>query len=315
MKASGVLVGALLLSACSGGAPDLSARGDADVPVPPGLESGCPPENTPPRYPDGDLPSGAVAVRLCPGAPTIAYTGARVGPHVQPPLDELTTDVARVLDVVNGLPEFEAGNGCPLDAGAKLVYWFRYPGGDARAVGYHEGGCHTLTVGPDRDYSNGERVATAFADALLAQRTHAEARPPAGTDHPSCPVPAMTTPRSVLPSVPLAMTQATWCKGVAPGRGREAAIPAPLLRRLNEALLGAPTEQRYRCDPPIYWQSIEGVNTWDDRVSYQVAGCHVVARTGYGRDNITTTYKADPDVLAAIAALPQGPVQRWDRES
>ena len=314
MKVMGALLVVLLLAACAGPA-NTADDGRPEVPVPKALESGCPPADAPLRYPSGDLPDGAVAVRLCPGALTVAYTGDPLGTPIQAPVDELTTDVAALVDIVNGLPEFEPGTDCHFDDGPHHVYWFRYPNGDARAVAYNEAGCHTLTVGEEHGYLNGARLATAFADTLLAQRANSQPPSAVATEGPACPTPPMSEPTSVLPHVPLAMTHATWCQGVAPYRLRATAIPEPLLRRLNEALLGEPTEARDRCRMPSYGQTIEGLTAWGDRVSYLVPGCRVVARTGYGRDNVTTTFEADPDLLAAIESLPPGPVQRWPRES
>lgn len=319
MKVWGALIVMLMVSACSSDAPNILDRGasaeptTSRVPVPGGLESGCPPEDTPLRYPDGDLPSGAIAVRLCPGAPTIGYDGARIGPHVQGPGNELTTGISPLIDLVNGLPEFQPDTACHLDAGANLAYWFRYPDGDARAVSYYEGGCHTLAVDEDLGRLEGERLASAFANAIATQRAQSDAPPPQ-SDAPSCPLPPMSEPTSVLPSTPFAMTHATWCRVVGPYRQRAAAIPAPLLQRINQTLLGEPTKERDRCPSPAYVQTIEGINQWGDRVSYLVSGCRVVARTGYGRDRITTTYESDPDVITELAALRLGPVERWERE-
>lgn len=63
-----------------------------------------------------------------------------------------------------------------------------------------------------------------------------------------------------------------------------------------------------------YSSTLEGVTVWGDRVSLLVPGCRVVARTGFGRDNMSTEYEAAPQFLAAIKALPLGPVQRWASE-
>ncbi len=307
MKVLGALLIVWLLAACTEQA-STADEVDPKVPVPKSLESNCPPTDTPLRYPSGDLPEGAVAVRLCPGALTVAYTGDPIGIPVQGPADELITGVAELVDLVNGLPAFEAGSDCHFDDGPHHVYWFRYPDGDARAVAYAEGGCHTLAVGEELAYRNGERLATAFASALLDQRAQTTPPASAATETITCATPPMSEPISVLPAAaPLAMTQAVWCEGVAPYRMRSAVIPGPLLQRVNDSLLGKPTEARDRCRMPSYGQTIEGRTAWGDRVSYLVPGCRVVARTGYGRDNITTTVEADPALLAAIKALPLGP--------
>ena len=268
----------LLLGACAGEA-NIVDDASPEVPAPNALESGCPPADAPLRYPSGDLPEGAVAVRLCPGALTVAYTGDPSGTPIQPPTDELTTDVAALVDLVNGLPAFEPDTECHFDDGPHHVYWFRYPDGDARAVAYTEGGCHTLTVGEERGYLNGERLATAFADTLLDQRASSQPPSTVATEGPACPMPPLSEPVSVLPHVPLAMTQATLCRGVAPYRMRAGAIPAPILRRINQTLIGEPTEARDRCPMRSYGQTIKGLNASVDRVCYPVLGCPVVVRT------------------------------------
>ena len=81
-------------------------------------------------------------------------------------------------------------------------------------------------------------------------------------------MPPMSLPISTLPHVPLAMTAATWCEGVGPYRMRATLIPAPHLQRINEALLGDPTDQRDDCEPSAYGRAIEGITAWGDRVYY-----------------------------------------------
>lgn len=295
----------LLLAGCGGSASsDPASLGDSTAPVPERLTEGCPPDDTPLRLTDGDLPSGAIGVRLCPGAPFVGADGTRHGPLVQPVADELITGVEPLVDLVNGLAVYEP-RGCPLDGGPDLVYWFRYPDGDARAVAYGEYGCHTLAAGEDVGRENGEELAQAFADALLAQR--AATKPATSREQqpaPECPPPTDQREIGVLPQVPMALNTATWCEVVRPSRMQSATVPPALVRRLNEQLLGNPVEGRDRCKPVGYWQSIEGVNEWGDRVSYFVASdCRVYTRVGYGRDTSTATFEASPDLIQALRAL------------
>ncbi|WP_322919399.1 hypothetical protein [Nocardioides renjunii] len=308
---------AAVLAGCSGStAPDTLPLGDSTAQVPPGLEVGCPPDDTALRLPISDLPPGAAGVRLCPGAPVVGRDGTRHGPFVQPVSDELTTGVESLVDLVNGLPEHEPG-ACQLDGGPLLVYWFRYPDGDARAVAYGERGCHTLTAGEGLVREDGEKLAHAFADALRSQR--AASAPPVMTQErrktPKCGLPNTETPVSMLPQLPPTMTDATWCQGVAPYRMRTASVPASLVRRLNEGLVGEPVEGRDPCKPVTYGESIEGVNEWGDRVSYWVVSdCRIHARVGYGRDTATATFAAAPELVRALRALPPTAVLRWKRE-
>jgi hypothetical protein len=319
MKRGGALAAALtcvLLAGCSGSAdPDAASLGDSRAPVPERLDEGCPPDDTPLRLAKGDLPGGAVAVRLCPGAPIVGADGTRHGPFVQPVADELATGVEPLVDLVNSLPKYESG-ACPSDGGPLLVYWFRYPDGDARAVAYGERGCHTLAAGEGVGREDGAELAHAFADALLAQR--AATKPPMTAPAqqsatPECPPPTDQREVGVLPQVPMIMTAATWCQVVRPNRMRTATVPPSLVRRLNEDLLGNPVEGRDQCKPVGYWQSIEGFNAWGDRVSYWVvSGCRIYARVGYGRDTNMATFKAAPDLIRALRVLPTSGVKRWD---
>ncbi len=311
----------MLLAGCGGGtSPDTTALGDSKAAVPAGLEAGCPPDDAPLRLATGDLPRGAIGVRLCPGAPIVGHDGTRHGPFVQPVADELTTGIEPLVDLVNGLPEYEPG-ACLMDGGPLIVYWFRYPDGDARAVAYGERGCHTLTAGEALMREDGEVLASAFADALRAQR--ADMAPPAAgvrAPTPECPLPSAETPVSVLPQVPLTLAAATWCQGVGPRRLRSATVPPALVQRLEEHLLGKRVVReragaRDRCPPVGYVQSIEGVNAWGDRVSYWVVSdCRIHARIGYGRDTAMATFEAAPELIDALRALRPSRLQRWDAE-
>jgi hypothetical protein len=103
-------------------------------------------------------------------------------------------------------------------------------------------------------------------------------------------------------------------RGRRPVQDAVSAVPDDLLERLNASLLGAPTTGRNPCKVAAYSRTLEGVTAWGDRVSLAVPGCRVVARTGFGRDHMSTEYEANRQVLADIQALPLGPVQRWERE-
>jgi hypothetical protein len=108
--------------------------------------------------------------------------------------DEPTTGVEPLVDLVNVMPRYEPGD-CPMDGGPLLVYWFRYPDGAARAVAYGEHGCHTLTVGENRERENGEQFAQAFPDARWSQRAASPSpgSPPKQLATPECPAPSGET--------------------------------------------------------------------------------------------------------------------------
>ena len=304
----------VLLAGCGGSAsPDTASLGHSTAPIPGGLAEGCPPDDTPLRLADGDLLAGPIGVRLCPGAPFVGADGTRHGPFVQPVADELTTGIEPLVDLVNDLPVYEPSD-CPMDGGPDLVYWFRYPDGDARAVAYGEYGCHTLTAGEDVGRQNGEELAQAFANALLAQRATTKPTPPAQEQQPApeCPPPTDQREIGALPQVPTTLETATWCEVVSPGRMQSATIPPPLLRRLNQQLLGNPAEGRDRCRSVGYWQSIEGFNEWGDHVSYTVASdCGINTRVGYGRDTNTATFEAAPELIQALRLLEPTGTQTW----
>jgi hypothetical protein len=108
---------AVLLTGCG-------ASGDqSSGPSPPaGLESGCPDPGTAPPFPDGDLPRGATRVRVCPGpAPVAGSAEASPAVTVQPPRDMLTSDVDRLVGLVNA--QDDVGNDllCTADAGPEVV--------------------------------------------------------------------------------------------------------------------------------------------------------------------------------------------------
>lgn len=313
-------IGALAVALLFGGCTEDSSPPPAasTVSVPPELASGCPPPESPLRYANGDLPSGAIAVRLCPGQPTIAYTGDPLSPPIQAPEDELTDadDVAALVELVNGLPEAPAEQPCFVDDGPHHVYWFRYPDGDARAVAYDEAGCHPATLGDSVERQDGEEIATAFAAALFSQRADLGATSRiTDVSAPACPPPPVSTPTSVLPVASvekgLQLEKATWCVGVARSQMRSVEVPDSLLRRLNTNLLAAPVDGRDKCKGSSYGRWLVGETAWGDRVSYGVFGCRVQARTGFGRDNMSTVFRTDRALLTALTDLEFGPPARW----
>jgi hypothetical protein len=159
---------------------------------------------------------------------------------------------------------------------------------------------------------NGEALAHAFAEALLAQRS--ATKPPESAQQPAaeCPPPTDQREVGVLPQVPMNLTAATWCQVVSPNKMRTAVVPPSLVRRLNDQLLGDPVEGRDRCKPVGYSQSIEGFNEWGDRVSYWVVSdCRIYARVGYGRDTNMATFEASPDLIRALRALELTGAQSW----
>lgn len=307
MKVVGALVAMVVLTACTAQG-DTKGAGSSVPPVPARLEAGCPPADTQLRFPAGELPANAVAVRLCPGAPYLGRDGTPQGPEAQAPIDELTSGTDRLVSLVNDLPSVDLPIDCPFGGGGDVVYWFRYADGDARAVSYSTGGCRLLTVGNDLALDHGERLTAAFAEALLAQR--ARTSPP---DHAAMKVQpkcgdSFAKPLSPLPHVPLDMTQATLCRSAGPNRVSSAPIPRPLLRRLNDSPLTkvrrtAPAPADCRVPPA---RTIEGITRWGDRVTYLVPGECLYAYTGDDSNDGgqgSTTFRIDTDVMAELTSL------------
>ncbi|MCY7401230.1 MAG: hypothetical protein LH477_09765 [Nocardioides sp.] len=311
MRIAGVLALVLLLGACSGEGSDISDLGFPDAEVPASLSAGCPPRGATLRLPGGDLPTGAVGVRLCPGRPQLNYDGNVSEPGIQAPLDELVTDVDRVVDVVNALPDQPDQVDCPFDGGPDLVFWFRYADGDARAVSYGSKGCHSLVVGGDRNRERGQDVATAFAEALRAQRD--ASTPPAASPEPAACDHAYSEPVSALPPVPIDLASARWCVGAKKGI-RSAAIPESLLRRINDSPLTPVPSIREGCVPSNFGSTIQGLTAWGDRVVMLMEGCdRVQARSGFGREHNDDVHRfGDAGVQAALEALRLGPLETYD---
>lgn len=308
MRIPAALALVLLLAACSGGGSKDPDLGSPDAPVPVGLVDGCPPREAPLRWGGGDLPVGAVGIRLCSGPPQLNRDGEVSELGIQAPYDELVTDVDEVVGVVNGLPEQQYPVDCPYDGGPDLVFWFRYADGDAQAVSYGSYGCHSLAVGGDRRRQRGEEVAAAFADALLMQRAATSAPTPV-TDSPPC-VPALSDPSSVLPQVPLTLVAARWCVGAKAGM-RSAVVPGGLLARINASPLTLVPSLRKGCVPSPYGSTIQGITAWGDRVSLLMVGCgRVLVKAGFGREHLDDVHRfEDPGVEAALEELRLRPLK------
>lgn len=302
---TGVLLATVVLvvTACS----DDAGKPSKDVaPVPAGLESGCPAPETALRFPEGDLPSGATAVRLCAGVP------AGMTMRAVPPLDALVTDVDRVIEVVNDLeaPRGQSGEQgfCTSDGGADLAYWFGYPDGDWRAVGLGAYGCRILQVGQDMTRDEGTAVASAFAEALAAQRE--ASTPPAHHDQAVCEWLAPHARFSPLPGQPVELRTAVLCRNTGRYRVRARQVPADLIDRINKGLMARPPAAD--CPEPREVMTLEGWTVWGDRQIYFVESCGwVTASRGAGLTQAGETEdrrSMDPDLLADLLVLPEGPV-------
>lgn len=174
----------LALGGCSGDRGPTWTPYDTSVATPPAIAERCPDVDTPLPYPGGgELPAGAVAVRLCNG------TGPEgSGPHLfDPPADLLETGVDDLVEIVNALEPVDLGTqGCNFNLGPTSVLWFLYEDGSARAVSHEHFGCSNTYVAPDQAGDGGEELLPTFDAHLREQR--ADRTPPGDHDVrvPSC---------------------------------------------------------------------------------------------------------------------------------
>lgn len=280
----------------SGAAVDYSAV----APVPEGIATGCPPPGRDLPYPaDGVLPDGAVAVRLCNGPPQRTETGAPVNPLFDAPGDVLTTNVADLVALVNGLePVVTKGRLCYDTGGSNYVYWFLYPGGDARAVLFNPGGCEDTLTAPDRRVGGGQALAGAFRQGLLAER--ADQTPPGTQDAAGCnPNDAPMSPIATPGVTDFATI--TYCVITGPqgNRYREGHLSGAQVGMVNRDIRAG------RSPGPCVGRSftlIRGLTVWGDRV--WIGGtCH---RYRLGKD----TWTPSPAVVRMLDGLSLGPPEK-----
>ncbi|WP_309647078.1 hypothetical protein [Nocardioides sp.] len=172
----------LALSGCSGDRAPAWTPYETSAATPPAIAEQCPDIDTPLPYPGGgELPAGAVAVRLCNG------TGPEGSGDLlfDPPADLLETGVDDLVEIVDTLePVDVSAQPCTFDLGPTSVYWFLYDDGRARAVSLQHFGCHHTFVAPDQAGAGGEELSAAFDEHLREQR--ADRTPPGDVRVPSC---------------------------------------------------------------------------------------------------------------------------------
>ena len=284
----GLVVAALLLAGCS--SSDEPAVDATPAPVPAGLDTGCPEATTALRFPEGDLPTGATRVRLCPGPPLIGRDGKPMMADIQGPRELLTEGVDDLIDFVNGTEAHEPTD-CTADNGPDLAYWFGYPDGDWRAVQYGAYGCRTLRVGAELERAGGVEIANAFVNALTAQRT-SRPLPRNRPNVPHCAGLPLTAGQSAMPGTPVQLASATLCFARSRHHYREADVSTALLARINAELLVGPTERPQRCGR-INWRTVEGYSLWGDRAIYLIDHCGAVYPP-YGAGLVPGGLEPDP---------------------
>ncbi|GAB3199441.1 hypothetical protein GCM10027062_16110 [Nocardioides hungaricus] len=248
-----VVVGAVVGAAVAVPAALSGADGDADpvatTPTTQASELTCPPTDQRPTGP-GTLPAGATAVRLCQGP----------GTPFDAPADALTTDVDRVVELVNAQPELERGTGCELDFGTGYQLAFAYEGGETRTVAGRLYGCRDLQVG-SVTRTNPEAPYRLFVRLLRAQRATLDPPDTPGTT-PSCEL-GGTSPVAR----PGEMTTAVLCVRYQTVSELDP-LPVPVspddLRVLLTDRVPAPPNGPYNPDAPTLL--LVGETAWGDRV-------------------------------------------------
>lgn len=203
----GAMTAVLVLAGCSGPGDPGDRGGDrgsrptsaasAATDLGPVVECPAPVPVADPNLPD-EVPSGATSVRLCDG-------GAE---RVSPPVDALATDVAAVVDAVNG--QRLVSRRCADLQTPTYRLAFGYPDGSRFVVAGRFTGCGELLVGSGRRAKAGPPL-RAFVDGLRAQR--ATTAPPdlgIAPDDLDCARPART---STPVARPTDLTVAVLCFG------------------------------------------------------------------------------------------------------
>jgi hypothetical protein len=263
-RALGVLLALVVVTGCR---ESSQASPVEPGPVIAGLAEQCPDPATPIPYPaDGRVPEGAVGVRLCNGV----EFGGRLDLQfdIDAPADELTTDVEDVIGVVNSSQPTPPEGVCPLDAGADLVFWFRYPDDTARAVRYERYGCRDIAIGAAQRRQGGEDLHQAFSDLLLRQREGMQA--PDGTSRPDCAQPdqlALNTALDITESVDL--DRVAICLDVPDENGSEwqpmAELAPRQVQRLEDDYRLSKVSDGMECRREVFTR-ILAFTTWGDRV-------------------------------------------------
>ena len=321
-----LLLGGLLvvgaLGACGDDVPARDAAREGAGTVDPALVAelaeGCPSWDADVPYPAGDLPEGATSVRLCPGKPIITFDGRYDVAGIQG-TEPLTTDVAAVADAFNALPAAPAEQYCTADGGPRQTYWFTYRDDRVAAVVFERFGCRAVLTGEQRPREEGNRLAVAYSDALLAQR--AEAEPPdLDLAQPGCRA-LTTTPTTTLPVALADVVRATVCLSAGTWRVEEVPLGSAELERFLAAVEDAPAtsleEAPCRDDGSIRFTTFMVVTRWGDQTQLHLDPC---GRLTLPRDPRQTSGAAaetpvrllTPALRDLLDDLGPGPVVRYD---
>jgi hypothetical protein len=242
-----------------GGASDATSATATAPPIDQEDAVDCPDDVTEPdpALPDA-VPEGATSVRLCDGG----------ADRVTPPVDALVTDVAAVVEKVNGQPA--VSRGCADQQLPTYQLAFGYPDGTSFVVAGRFTGCAELLVGSGRRAKAGPPL-RAFVDGLLAQR--ASSTPPDRTADPAdldCAQPQETWTYPL--GDPTGLTAAVFCVGrpEQPEQARRSVISAKDLETLVASIRSdsGPPRATFGCggfDTREPW--LVGTNAWGDPIT------------------------------------------------
>lgn len=205
----------------------------------------------------GGVREGATSVRLCQGPGAVAF---------DVPTDALVTDVDRMVDVVNGLPEISGDLGsCVPDPGLGYRLSFGYSDGSTFVVSGRLYDCRTVVVG-STERLDADAPWEAMISALRAQRSALQppALPDGAVDGLPCP------PRDPAPVSPLVgpaeMTAAVLCLEPEQGQPSQMSIPADDLATLMADLTDGHGPMRLRSCRDDSALTIVGLTEWGDHV-------------------------------------------------
>lgn len=303
---AGVLIGLVLLSACTAGGGDRDST--ASAPLPPrvgSLPTACPGPEVRPQFPPGGvLPEGATQVRICNLAGDLmTFKRDRVELDHLVPLDALTMEADRLVDMVNDaagrapsddeMRTFCGGQGAPTQ-----VLWFSYPDTDL-AVTYNDGACDDLGLGGEV-VDGGDAVAAAFSELLWAQR--ADRRPPPVTRRARC-APNLTEDSPLQFTDRLDLVDAVICEH--DQVVRQARLTPAALDAVNAdfAMSGGSTEPDECGD----LRMMRGVTAWGDQFSWWGTCWEFVIGNGEGPRR---RWQPTPAVVEILDALPLGPPRK-----
>ena len=269
-------VAVLLLTGCDDApdepdaSPNPSSNATTSEVADPGPVVECPSftQEKDPALPDA-VPDGATSVRLCDG-------GAN---KVTPPAEALTTDVATVVDAVNG--ERPVKRGCVDLRIPEYQLAFGYPDGSRFVVAGRFTGCAELLVGSGRRARARPPLRT-FVETLRTQL--ATATPPeqsTSADDLDCAQQPSVVP--VFP--PTDLDVAALCFGLPdrPTRANQVAIPPDDLTTLVRSMQADTSSSEDALDCAVFARRefwIVGVNAWGDPIVAR-KGCFGLQIEGY----------------------------------